>query len=176
LPFTPKQTIKERILNLAVDVPAFAQQTFLPEAKSFDCANGTSVPRIDVSFEAAQIQHIKSVGEQSSKSFIHVAVTPMPASQSITDLGPSIFEVQVEKRGRPDELIVVALSDTPLEHKPPVKEIMNFVQKAYCGLPVGERWRTPIPHDLRIRKDIEQRLEVIFRDATETESASGDCW
>lgn len=64
-PLTFEQPKENRVLNLTIDVPTLAQQSFPAKTKSLHCPNGSSIARVDIGLESAEVQLSERIAKQS---------------------------------------------------------------------------------------------------------------
>jgi hypothetical protein len=95
-PFTPKQPVKDSVLDFAGNAPTLPQESLALKSKALNRSNRIGVSGINVGFESTEIQELESIPKQRVKSLVHVAVAPMSPSQSVSYLGPSAIKVQIE--------------------------------------------------------------------------------
>jgi hypothetical protein len=169
-PVSTQQTKEPCVRNLARHYPALPKQALLDEAQPLKNPCGTFVPRIDVSFDAIQIQVLEPVADQGAQRLCHATLAPTVRSQDVSDFSATTGLMKAEERARTDEFPVDLALDTKAQ-------VLSRFQSPgfsldHCDrlVDVGPRRSAPIAHGLWVRVDGEKRRSVLWAKRPQNEA------
>ena len=109
LPLAAKQAVEERVLDLAANVPAFAQVAFLLESAPLERSDRRFVARVDIGLETVHPERLERIVDERLERFAHEPMSPMVAPERIANLRMPVVDVDPDERARSDDAVVIGV-------------------------------------------------------------------
>jgi hypothetical protein len=154
-------------------MPSFSQVALAPESLALQHLLRAFVVRIDVGFEPMQLQRVEREPDQSAHRVCGQPLAPAVAPERKADLRAPVGEIDIEQGARPEDL-VLPRGDSPLKETALLERGADLLDQLRGVVQAGQRHRAPVPHDLRVPKDREDRRGVAVREWTKPDAAAVD--
>ena len=159
-PVGQEQPVQRRIGNLRANNPALAKVPFLPEAKSLQAPGGWFVARIDVRFDAVELELREPEFQKRQQRFVHIPVTPGGIGQPVAYLGAPALPIDLEERAVPEKPPILPALDAEANILPRRHGLQVAFDKRVRCVDGWPGRGAPVAHDPWIGENFEERRGI----------------